>query len=147
MALDLLATCSLLSIKHRPADRVQLRASIHSGSVIAGIQVVGSKMPRYRLFGDTVDVAGMMNTTGEALKIHISLETKLLLDIHGCFKCEHRGSVDIKGKGMVDSYWLLSKEGGISRTDKGGQSRFHDTEGDSQYLRDLPNYNSSSENA
>ena len=82
-------------------------------------------MPRYRLFGDTVDVAAMMNTTGEgilfgfgllkikkksfvnvgliflnllllALKIHISLETKLLLDIHGCFKCEHRGAVEIK---------------------------------------------------
>ena len=64
------------------------------------------------------------------MKIHISLETKLLLDIHGCFKCEHRGAIDIKvetldvehddfnddqGKGMVDSYWLLSKEGGISR--------------------------------
>ena len=31
-----------------------------------------------------------------ALKIHISLETKLLLDIHGCFKCEHRGAIDIK---------------------------------------------------
>ena len=33
-----------------------------------------------------------------ALKIHISLETKLLLDIHGCFKCEHRGSIEIKVK-------------------------------------------------
>ena len=122
-----------MSIPHRPTERVQLRASVHSGSVVAGIQVVGSKMPRYRhsttatwqqlqvilpwihrLFGDTVDVAAMINTTGEggnewsrfnaftklflALKIHISLETKLLLDIHGCFKCEHRGAIDIKVK-------------------------------------------------
>ena len=70
----------------------------------------------HRLFGDTVDVAAMINTTGEggnewsrfnaftklflALKIHISLETKLLLDIHGCFKCEHRGAIDIKVKGF-----------------------------------------------
>ena len=113
MALDLLGTSAVMSIQHKPNERVQLRASIHSGSVVAGIQVVGSKMPRYRLFGDTVDVAAMMNTTGDgeirlsnayfifinyfpAMKIHISLETKLLLDIHGCFKCEHRGAIDIK---------------------------------------------------
>lgn len=144
MALDLLGTSSIMRIQHRPSERVQMRASIHSGSVIAGIQVVGSKMPRYRLFGDTVDVAGMMNTTGDALKIHISLETKLLLDIHGCFKCEHRGAIDIKGKGMVDSYWLLSKEGGISRPEDEKEGSYNDS-GEPEYMKDLPNYSNDNE--
>jgi len=118
MALDLLNTSSGLRTpdRNRPTDRIQLRASIHSGPIIAGVLVVGSKMPQYRLFGDTVDVAGMMTITGEALKIHISLETKILLDINGSFVTEHRGAIEIKGKGMVDTYWLNGREGGLGRS-------------------------------
>lgn len=49
------------------------------------------------------------------MKIHISMETKLLLDTLGRFKTEHRGMVEVKGKGLLDTYWLLGKEGGIGR--------------------------------
>ena len=45
-----------------------------------------------------------------ALKIHISLETKLLLDTFGDFKIAHRGMVDVKGKGVLDTYWLRGKK-------------------------------------
>ena len=44
-----------------------------------------------------------------ARKIHISLETKLLLDTFGEFKMEHRGMVAVKGKGDLDTYWLTKK--------------------------------------
>ena len=66
------------------------------------------------------------------MKIHISMETKLLLDTLGRFHTEHRGLVDVKvdmmcvalrhsfaflsqGKGRLDTYWLVGKEGGIGK--------------------------------
>ena len=70
-----------------------------------------------------------METTGQPMKIHISMETKLLLDTLGRFFTEHRGLVDVKGKvtisnnknleeqlqGKLDTYWLLGKEGGLGK--------------------------------
>jgi len=50
-----------------------------------------------------------------AQKIHISLEMKQALDLAGGFIIEHRGLVDVKGKGLMDTYWLTCKMGGIQR--------------------------------
>jgi len=113
MALDLLAGSSIFVVPHRPTEKLQLRIGIHTGPVVSG--VVGSKMPRYCLFGDTVNTASRMETTGEPMKIHISMETKLLLDTLGRFRTEHRGLVDVKGKGRLDTYWLVGKEGGLGK--------------------------------
>lgn len=49
-----------------------------------------------------------------AMKIHLTLETKLLLDTLGRFHTEHRGMVEVKGKGLLDTYWLIAKEGGLA---------------------------------
>ena len=61
---------------HKPGYRIRLRMGIHSGMVVAGI--VGRKIPHYSVFGETVELAGLMEQTGEPMKIQVSKSYKLM---------------------------------------------------------------------
>ncbi|XP_052081108.1 atrial natriuretic peptide receptor 1-like [Mytilus californianus] len=105
MSLEIVQNVGIFKIRHLPEKHLQARIGIHTGPVCAG--VVGTKMPRFCLFGDTVNTASRMESHGEAMKIHVSPETKSLLDKHGGFVLEPRGNIEIKGKGLMTTHWLI----------------------------------------
>ncbi|XP_067145635.1 retinal guanylyl cyclase 2 [Apteryx mantelli] len=110
MSLDILSSVGTFKMRHMPDTPLRIRIGLHTGPCVAG--VVGLTMPRYCLFGDTVNTASRMESTGLPYRIHVSQNTvDTLRALNEGYEITPRGKTELKGKGVEDTYWLVGKKG------------------------------------
>ncbi|EDV52984.1 guanylate cyclase soluble subunit beta-1 [Drosophila erecta] len=123
VALDMMDMAKNVKMGSNP---VQITIGIHSGEVVTG--VIGNRVPRYCLFGNTVNLTSRTETTGVPGRINVSEETYRLLCLainqDDSFHLEYRGPVIMKGKPTPMDCWFLTRAtssilGGTSSTGGG----------------------------
>lgn len=92
-----------------------LRIGLHTGPVVAG--VVGQRKFAYDIWGDTVNTASRMESSGEPGEVNVSGETYGMIKEY--FHCDHRGQVEAKNKGRVDMYFVRRIKPGFCRDQHG----------------------------
>jgi adenylate cyclase 3 len=95
---------TLTNINKESFNNFVLRIGINQGPITAG--VIGARKPHYDMWGNTVNVASRMESTGKAGSIQVVQETRDLLEEFG-YKFEQRGMVSVKGKGMLRTFYLV----------------------------------------
>ncbi|XP_034535742.1 adenylate cyclase type 7 isoform X1 [Notolabrus celidotus] len=92
-------------INRHSFNSFRLRVGINHGPVIAG--VIGARKPQYDIWGNTVNVASRMESTGELGKIQLTEETSVVLNRLG-YSCECRGLINVKGKGELKTFFVCT---------------------------------------
>uniref|UniRef100_A0AC35U5Z3 Guanylate cyclase n=1 Tax=Rhabditophanes sp. KR3021 TaxID=114890 RepID=A0AC35U5Z3_9BILA len=108
LALHFIEFVKTYKIPHKKEQKLTICIGIHTGPVAAG--VVGLAAPRYCLFGDTVNTSSRMETTGVSSQIQVSdTFNEKLNKYFPEFNTKLRGAIDVKGKGLINTYFLVGK--------------------------------------
>ena len=91
-------------IVEESGEPIGLRIGLNSGPAVAG--VIGRQRFCWDIWGDTVNVAARMESHGVADRVHLSEDTRWLLE--GGFTTEPRGEIQVKGKGPMEPQWLIA---------------------------------------
>ena len=127
MALDMLA---YVKERQLTGDRcLDFRIGLNSGPVVGG--VIGRSKFVFDIWGDAVNIASRMESTGVPGRIQIGPETRKLLD--GEFICESRGLVEVKGRGAIETWFLTGRRatsptGGRQRSSSSSSSSSNSSE-------------------
>lgn len=106
VALEMCTYVQTLAPRH--GERLQVRIGLHSGPIVAG--VIGRKKFAFECFGDTVNTANRMQSHGLPGKIQITRET--YERVKDQFVCEPRGTIPVKGKGEMETWFLVGRRAG-----------------------------------
>uniref|UniRef100_A0A674J5T1 Adenylate cyclase type 3 n=1 Tax=Terrapene triunguis TaxID=2587831 RepID=A0A674J5T1_9SAUR len=98
---------TLMNINYQSFNNFMLRIGMNKGAVLAG--VIGARKPHYDIWGNTVNVASRMESTGVMGNIQVVEETHLVLKEYG-FRFMRRGAIYVKGKGELLTFFLKGRE-------------------------------------
>jgi adenylate cyclase len=112
LALEMRDVCATAAVAGQPG--LELRIGINSGPVVAG--VIGTKRFLYDLWGDAVNMASRMESHGTPGEIQITRATFELLNDE--FVCRRRGTILVKGKGLMETWYLIGLRSDPRRTDR-----------------------------
>ena len=71
---------------------------------------MGTRIPHYSVLGDTVEIASLMESSGEAMKIQITEDVNQILEKDGTFSITPRGKIIVPMIGDIKTYWLVGKK-------------------------------------
>ncbi|OTF69334.1 adenylate cyclase type 6-like protein [Euroglyphus maynei] len=97
---------ALQDVNKHSFNNFKMRIGISSGPLVGG--VIGAKKPVYDIWGNTVNEASRMDSTGSLDKIQVPKHTAQILKAEG-YHLDYRGLIQVKGKGQMETFWVMRK--------------------------------------